>query len=172
MWRHESVWPRTRRVAVALTVLNRAGNLPMTMHPCVSDGTPMNKEALSVLVIDDDPDIAAVVEAILHRAGWKVTVCLHPKAAARLAQSIRPHVILCDANMPEMSGPEAIALLKSELSTARIPVVLMTGFSEAELFVDVDWTAFIEKPFTPKALLTVIERAAHSVIPSRITHHA
>lgn len=130
----------------------------------------MNKEALSVLVIDDDPDIAAVVEAILQRAGWTVTICLHPTAAARLAQSIRPHVILCDANMPEMSGPDAIALLKSELSTARIPVVLMTGFAEAEMFVDVDWTAFIEKPFTPKHLLTVLERAAHSSTPSRLAY--
>ena len=127
----------------------------------------MNKE-LSVLVIDDEPGVRAVVKAALVRIGWTVAACDDAKQALQMARSLKPNVILCDANMPELSGPQTITLLKSDPATARIPIVLMTGFAQADMFSDVEWTAFIEKPFTPKDLVDVVDRAANTVIPPRI----
>lgn len=128
----------------------------------------MNKEKLSVLVIEDEPEVARVIEAILKRAGWTVSVSLTSKAAAGMAQTIGPDVILCDANLPDMTGAQVITRLKSDPSTAQIPIVLMTGFAQADMFAHVEWTAFIEKPFTSKDLVDVLERAAGTVIPPRI----
>jgi two-component system phosphate regulon response regulator PhoB len=132
----------------------------------------MNTETLSVLVIDDEPGVATMVKLALQRVGWTVSICERAKAAVAAVQNLKPNVILCDANMPELSGPQIITMLKSDSATARIPVVLMTGFAQADMFSDVEWTAFIEKPFLPKDLVDVVQRAAQTVIPPRIEHHA
>jgi CheY-like chemotaxis protein len=132
----------------------------------------MNAETLSVLVIDDEPAVSRIVTAALQRVGWTVTVCADGRTAVPTAQAIKPNVILCDANLPDLSGPQVISILKSDPSTARIPVVLMTGFAQADMFSDVEWTAFIEKPFTPNDLVDVVHRAAHTVIPPRIEQSA
>jgi CheY-like chemotaxis protein len=128
----------------------------------------MNKEKLAVLIIEDEPDVARVAEAAMRRAGWEVNISLDAKSALKIAESMKPDAILCDANMPDMTGAQVIALLKSQPGTAQIPVVLMTGFAQADMFQHVEWTAFIEKPFAPRDLIDVLERAAQTVIPPRI----
>jgi two-component system, cell cycle response regulator len=128
----------------------------------------VNRLNPSVLIVDDDPELALMLEASVRHAGWNAVTCLESRDAARIARTTNPKVILCDARMPGMSGPEVIAGLKSEPSTAHIPIVLMTGWAEANQFTDVAWTAFLEKPFTSAELAEVIKRAAETVIPSRI----
>src|SRR3954465_5157152 len=102
----------------------------------------MSKNALSVLVVDDDPGVATTAEWSLRHFGCTVSVTLQATQALALAQKINPDVILCDAAMPEMSGVELITLLKSRPTASRIPVVLMTGHSESKRFADVPWNAF------------------------------
>jgi CheY-like chemotaxis protein len=62
--------------------------------------------------------------------------------------------------MPKLSGPEVIDLLKSHPATARIPVVLMSGSSDAHVFAHVQWAGFLGKPFTGDELLSALRNAA------------
>ena len=128
----------------------------------------MNKDALSVLVIDDDPGVATTVEWSLRHFGCTVHVTLQAKQGLALAQSIKPDVILCDAAMPDLDGGKLIALLKSEPTTAHIPVVLMTGHSDVRSFSDVPFNAFVEKPFSPIKLFELLQRTAADGVPAKV----
>jgi CheY-like chemotaxis protein len=116
--------------------------------------------ALSVLIIDDDPDILTSVRLCLRSTDWTVTTTLDGAEGIRLAEELQPDVIVCDAIMPGLSGEEVIELLKSKPETERIPIVLMTAFPIPEAFADTHWTNFLAKPFGPTELFTVIESAA------------
>jgi hypothetical protein len=73
-----------------------------------------------ILVVEDDPDVATVVEEMLTAEGYEV---LHTGAAGalRLAQELRPDVILLDYAMPEMDGAELSRRLRADPTTAAIP---------------------------------------------------
>ena len=120
----------------------------------------MKKGALSVLVIDDDPGVAKTTDWSLRHFGCAVTVTLRATQGLALAQSVKPDVILCDADMPEISGAELIAILKSDPATAHVPIVLMTGHSDSQQFAGVPYNAFVEKPFSPAKLYELLQRVA------------
>jgi CheY-like chemotaxis protein len=120
----------------------------------------VNKQPLSVLVIDDDAGVATTAEWSLRHFGCTVSVTLQANQGVALAQSIQPDIILCDAAMPNLGGAQLIALLKSDPATAHIPIVLMTGHSDAQRFAGVPYNAFVEKPFSPAKLFELLQRVA------------
>jgi CheY-like chemotaxis protein len=124
-----------------------------------------------VLVIDDEPIVAGAVEICLQRDGWKVHATLDAQEGVAMARSIKPDVILCDGQMPRLSGFELIAQLKADSATARIPVVLMSGIGSAEDFPTVPFACFLKKPFGAKELRMVVESAAHCNNQSKGTPH-
>ena len=112
--------------------------------------------AFRVLVIDDEPDVLEAVVLGLRKTGWNIATTSNPKEGFGIAKAFQPSVVLCDASMPEMSGPQVIQMLKDDPATAHIPVVLMTGVAEAYMFDHVPWTGFLAKPFGPLELRDAI----------------
>ena len=123
----------------------------------------MNTHSLSVLIIDDDPEVTRLITTSLRRSGCSLNSTLKPKEAVALARKIDPDVILCDAEMEDLSGAQVIELLKSDPATANIPVILMTGFAGPEMFLHVRWNGFLSKPFTPAELIAALHHAVTSV---------
>jgi CheY-like chemotaxis protein len=119
----------------------------------------VSKPDLSVLVIDDEVDVIRSVELLLRPYGCVVTATSDPNEALPLARNLQPHVILCDARMPGLNGAQLIALLKFDSSTANIPIVMMTGYAQVHSYANVEWTAFVEKPFSAEDLFEVLQRA-------------
>jgi CheY-like chemotaxis protein len=120
----------------------------------------MAKPALSILAIDDHPEILEFIRGALKSSGWTVAVAATPQDGLRLAKEMMPNVILCDAAMPKMSGPEVIRILKEDPATLQIPVVLITGAADADLFQHVPWTNYLAKPFTVEELKDAIYSAS------------
>ncbi len=120
---------------------------------------------LSVLIIDDDPQIARLVATCLRSSGCILEATQKSKEGVALARKISPDVILCDADMPDLSGPQLIEMIKSDPATAHIPVVLMTGFADPSMFSHVRWTGFLGKPFTPSELLSALRHAVATALP-------
>ena len=109
-----------------------------------------------ILVVEDDPDVATVVEEMLTAEGYEV---LHTGAAGalRLAREGRPDVILLDYAMPEMDGAELSRRLRADPTTAAIPIILMSAHPRAARpGIPVD--AELPKPFDLEAMSTVVAR--------------
>lgn len=124
---------------------------------------------LSVLILDDDPEIPKLIRSYLRGTKWNLIVTETAREAVRAADSLHPDVILCDAELREYSGADVIQALRSEALTANIPIVLMTGFADVSMFAHLAWNSFLAKPFTAEALQGAIRGALRSAVPPRIS---
>ena len=88
-----------------------------------------------LLVVDDEPIIANLIEAITRRMDPDVVIrVLHGgQEAQALAADFQPHLILLDVKMPDVDGFEVRRRLLGDGRTQRIPVVVMTGYDTPEI---------------------------------------
>lgn len=116
----------------------------------------------SVLVVDDEPTIRALIHAALEPAGYRLLEAGNGPEALDLARAGRPDAILLDVALPGLSGTALCQRLRQEPATARTPVLLMTGIApqaEAEV-IAAGAQGVLAKPFTPATLL----RQLHAVL--------
>jgi CheY-like chemotaxis protein len=120
-----------------------------------------------ILVVEDDPAIATVVEETLTAEAYEV-VCADAASALRLARELRPDVILLDYAMPGMDGAEISRRLRADRATAAIPLVLMSAHPPAARpHMPVD--AELPKPFDLEAMSALVARCTDTS-RSRVTH--
>lgn len=116
-----------------------------------------------ILVVDDEPDIRALVKDILEDEGYAVEVAADGAAARRVVAERTPDLVLLDIWMPDVDG---ITLLK-EFSDARLeaPVVMISGHGTVESAVEATRLGafdFIEKPLSLGKLLSTVQNALAS----------
>lgn len=86
-----------------------------------------------LLLIDDSEIVLAVESELLSEAGFEVRAVSSLRAFINALLDWKPHVIITDLYMPEMSGAELCQWLRQQVTTARIPIVLCSSAPEAEL---------------------------------------
>src|SRR5918912_1157550 len=116
-----------------------------------------------ILVVEDDPAIAALVEETLSEESYEVV----PTGAAdalRLARELRPDVIMTEYAMPDMDGAEISRRLRADRATAGIPIILMSAHPpEARPRLPVD--AELRKPFDLAAMSAAVARWTDAMSP-------
>jgi AmiR/NasT family two-component response regulator len=117
------------------------------------------QEALRVVVAEDEALIRMDVVATLQEAGYEVVgEAGDGEEAVRLAIELMPDLIIMDIKMPKLDGISAA----EKISEHKIPVVLLTAFSQADLVkraADAGAMAYVTKPFKPSDLLPAIQIA-------------
>ena len=91
---------------------------------------PAAKSAFRVLVVDDDPDMAALLARTLTKEGLSVDTVFDGEAALAHALSSQPDLLLLDVMLPGISGFEICEKLKANEATALIPIVLVTALED------------------------------------------
>jgi DNA-binding response OmpR family regulator len=112
----------------------------------------------SVLIIEDDPDIAESVKYNLESAGFAAIVASTGEQGLKLALDTQnpPIVIVLDLMLPGMNGMELCRRLRRESQTRRTPIIMLTAkTSEADRIAGLDIGAddYIAKPFSVRELL-------------------
>jgi CheY-like chemotaxis protein len=114
-----------------------------------------------VLVIDDEPDVVRLIVKVLSGRGHVVQIARDGASALARVQHEPPDVILLDSDLPKIDGAEVCRRLKTDTTTADIPIVMMT--QEYIDIYDVDAEggpdAFVVRPFVREVLANVVERA-------------
>ena len=113
-----------------------------------------------ILIIDDDVGFRDLLRIHLTLAGFKVEVTEDGVAGGRALLADPPDLIVSDVNMPFLDGFELLALLRSDESTASIPVILLSGRSDGDTMakaVDLGASDFLTKPVTRDQLLESVE---------------
>ena len=135
---------------------------PEELDPALDAGPPVAQHGERVLIVDDVPDNLAVLHDALDEAGYTVLVAHDGASALRIAASAQPDVIVLDALMPGLDGFEVARRLKADPATAAVPVIFMTGLTDAE-HVEAAFEAggvdHVGKPIRPREVLARI--AAH-----------
>ncbi|MCL2757079.1 MAG: response regulator [Coriobacteriia bacterium] len=113
----------------------------------------------TIFVVDDNDTNLSMAKEVLAEHYRVLTV---PSAAKMfsLLERILPDLILLDIEMPEMNGFEALSLLKANAMQARIPVIFLTGTTDASVEArgyELGVVDFITKPFSTTELLSHIQ---------------
>ena len=124
----------------------------------------MADEAYRVLVVDDDPDVAAYTSTVLERRGGCVVYALSDPTKARAAvDEFRPDVVVTDIEMPGMTGLELIAQLRAEQPD--LPIIVMTAHVSVDYAVGAlrsQADEFLTKPIASPELISIVHRLAAS----------
>ena len=127
-----------------------------------------------ILVANDNCDLLDSCRAILEADGHIVETVADGAKAISLARSCELDAVVIDWVMPNTDGPTAIAALRADPATERLPILLMSGTDGAEATSDeVGADAFLRKPFgvdefsaAVQRLLEMTERRSLSKLPS------
>jgi two-component system, OmpR family, response regulator AdeR len=124
-----------------------------------------------VLVVEDEPHIAQVLESYLRRDGFRTERAADGEAALRLIRSARPDLVLLDVMLPKLDGFEVLKCLRT---TGDTPVIMVTALVE-----DIDKMVgfrmgaddYVVKPFNPPEVVervkAVLRRATSSGISEK-----
>jgi len=112
---------------------------------------------LSILLTEDDVDVARYLSSVLKSLGHKVAaVAADGAQAVRLAQELNPGLVIMDIDLPDMSG---IVAARKILEKQSIPLIISTGRTDSEALDstrEMDIQAFLIKPFSAVQLKSAI----------------
>jgi|SRR3712207_3140052 len=116
------------------------------------------------LVVDDNPDITAMLAAVLRHAGYTVSSAHSAPDALTLALARHFDVIVSDIGMPGMTGHDLARALRAMPEYRSIPMVAVTGFDlydDRERSAEAGFSAHLSKPIDPLALNQAIRGVWH-----------
>jgi two-component system phosphate regulon response regulator PhoB len=108
-----------------------------------------------ILVVDDEPDITALVAYHLARAGYRVSTAANGQDALKAAREERPDVVVLDLMLPGVSGYDVLRDLRQRQDTRDVGVILLTARrEEADRIKGLSYGAddYLTKPFSPQEL--------------------
>jgi two-component system alkaline phosphatase synthesis response regulator PhoP len=113
-----------------------------------------------VVVIDDEPFILMMIEDKLKNARIEVVTLRTSVNAVEVIRKEKPGLVILDWMMPEISGIEVCRSLKQDPETAGIPIFMLTAKgqdADEQLGLKSGVARYITKPFSPKALLEMVQ---------------
>lgn len=120
----------------------------------------MNERKKTILIVEDDPNVAKAMSIRLSAAGYVVQSALDGVSGMHLAESNPPDLIIADIFMPIGAGFAMAYRLRE--TNSRIPFIFVTGSKDARLrdkAASFDPVDFLEKPYDPEHLLRTVRRA-------------
>jgi CheY-like chemotaxis protein len=120
-----------------------------------------------VLVVDDDPDLAAICSLILESEGYETSVASNGVEAYDKLSASPVDAILLDVMMPAMDGLTVCRMVKSDPKTEQLPVIVMSAserLREQARVAQAD--AVIPKPFNIDELVIAVNRLVASAPPA------
>jgi CheY-like chemotaxis protein len=125
---------------------------------------PQRNDMPHILVVDDDPMVCMAIEVYLERHNFQVTIADGGEAGLRALEDSKFDLMIVDIFMPHMRGFESIRIFHER--APKVPLIAMSGYAFANLnspapdflrmTLELGASRCLRKPFTPVALLTVI----------------
>jgi two-component system phosphate regulon response regulator PhoB len=130
--------------------LSPAGRLSFSVAPVATTGGER------VLVVDDEPDITALVAYHLAKSGFRVSTAASGVDALRAVKDEQPSLVVLDRMLPGLSGDDVLAAMREDASTRDVPVLMLTAKrEEADRIRGLALGAddYLTKPFSTQELV-------------------
>ncbi|HEX8356070.1 MAG TPA: sigma-54 dependent transcriptional regulator [Segetibacter sp.] len=123
-----------------------------------------------ILVIDDDVDMCLLLKRFLSKNGYEVTLAHNGKKALEELDNAEPDLVLCDFRLEDFDGKELLIKIKERYP--HTPVIIVTGYSDIKVAVDVMKLGaydYVTKPLFPDEILLSIKSALQKVSAKQST---
>jgi len=107
----------------------------------------------TILIVDDEPRIAAIAGDYLRHAGFSVVTAETGASGLERMRSVRPALVVLDRRLPDMDGIEVARALRA---VSNVPIVMLTARAEESdrlLGLDAGADDYVVKPFSPRELV-------------------
>jgi|SRR5580704_7249272 DNA-binding response OmpR family regulator len=116
-----------------------------------------------VLVVDDDPEIRALVVKALSSKGYETAQAADGLIASEVLGSLKrvPDLLICDIMMPSVDGLALAKLLRAKPEFSGLPIIFLTAknsFSDVVQGIQAGARHYVQKPFSVKDLLEKVEK--------------
>ncbi len=114
----------------------------------------------TILVVDDEPDVRALLGDAISRIGYNVISASCGQKALELLGQRDVSLVITDVRMPQLSGMELLAAVKK--NTPQMPVIILTGYASVQNAVEAmrqGAADYVMKPFTVAALQSSVQKA-------------
>jgi two-component system, OmpR family, phosphate regulon response regulator PhoB len=121
-----------------------------------------------ILLIEDEPDIAEVLQYNLEKEGFEVAVAHRGDSGLEAIRRDPPDLVLLDLMLPGIDGLELSRMLKRDAATSRLPIVMLTARSEeVDRIVGLELGAddYISKPFSPREVVLRVKAVLRRLQP-------
>ena len=119
----------------------------------------MDPNKKHILAVDDDPVMLKLMNEHLHGL-YEVASAINGKVALKFLETHTPDLILLDYEMPGLSGPELLAIIRKDSSKENIPVIFMTGASDNDriaALLSMKPQGYLTKPVDKELLLDKVK---------------
>jgi CheY-like chemotaxis protein len=111
-----------------------------------------------VLIIDDDEHVLDLMQRLLIREGYEVSVALNGEQGIEMARKLKPDVITLDVLMPGQDGWSVLSELKSDPQLTNIPVVMQSILDESNKAFMLGASDYLTKPINRSQIIEVVRR--------------
>lgn len=119
-----------------------------------------------ILIVEDEKDIAKMLEYNLQKEGFKTCVAGDGEDALDAVKAEHPDIVLLDLMLPGIDGLEVCKTLKGDAQTSPVPIIMLTAKSqESDKIVGLELGAddYVTKPFSPRELMARIKAVLRRV---------
>lgn len=122
-----------------------------------------------IMVVDDEPNIVAVIRSYLETDGHQVFEAFDGRQAIAVFEKVHPDLVILDLMLPEISGEDVCRRLRN---ISRVPIIMLTARAEEENIIGglkLGADDYVTKPFAPRQLAARVEallrRTANEPVP-------
>ncbi len=129
-------------------------------------------EHARLLIVEDDPDIANMLQMYFSRLGYQVDVAMRGKEAVEKSRREIPHLIILDIMLPDIDGYEVFREIRSHIRTAHVPVIFLTQRDERDARLqglEMGADDYITKPFDMEELRLRVKNTLDRIERERMT---
>lgn len=113
-----------------------------------------------ILIAEDHADSLALMQYLLSAHGYTTISAPDGERALHEAHAQLPDLIICDLQMPKLSGFEVVSALRQDVRTEAIPVIAVTAFSmlgDREKVLSAGFNGYFSKPIEPDRFVAQVE---------------
>lgn len=129
--------------------------------------------AMKIMVVDDEKPILDLIRLTIENDGYEVVTSQDSQSAARMINTEKFDGLFADVRMPNLNGFELTKIVRGSTMNSRIPVVLITGLSDAQTMREgfqAGASCFLAKPVGPKEVSGLIRALRGSMLKERRRH--
>ena len=113
----------------------------------------------TILIVEDEPDIAKLIQRQLENSGYRVSVLGSGPSAAAVVEDAQPDLVILDLILPDVDGLEVLRALKENMATTDVPVIVLTVVPDDGSAWKLGIVDYLTKPVSGEDLLRSVEKA-------------